>query len=71
MNLAAALLGDAGGDCLAQVRRGPETIANPEPGFFILGMKSYGRNSQFLLRHGWQQVDDVFGSGALGSAGMR
>jgi len=28
---------------------------------FLLGAKSYGRNSQFLLRIGWQQVEDVFG----------
>jgi len=35
-------------------------LRNPEPGFFILGAKSYGRNSNFLLRIGWQQVDDVF-----------
>ena len=62
MNLAAALLGEAGGDCLAVAPHGPETLRNPEPGFFILGAKSYGRNSQFLLRAGWQQVDDVFGS---------
>lgn len=61
MKLAAALLGDAGGDCLAVGSHGPETLVNPEPGFFILGAKSYGRNSQFLLRAGWQQVDDVFG----------
>ena len=33
-----------------QASHGPETLANPEPGFFILGAKSYGRNSQFLLR---------------------
>ena len=62
MNLAAALLGEAGGDCLAVASHGPETLRNPEPGFFILGAKSYGRNSQFLLQAGWQQVDDVFGS---------
>jgi len=61
MKLAAALLGDAGGDCLGVPAHGPETLANPEPGFFILGAKSYGRNSRFLLRAGWQQVDDVFG----------
>lgn len=35
-------------------------LAPLEPGFFILGAKSYGRNSNFLLRIGWQQVDDVF-----------
>jgi hypothetical protein len=61
MKLAAALLGSAGGDCLAQASHGPETLENPEPGFFILGAKSYGRNSQFLLRIGWEQVRDVFG----------
>jgi len=62
MSLAAALLGEAGGDCLAVGSHGPETLRNPEPGFFILGAKSYGRNSRFLLQAGWQQVDDVFGS---------
>ncbi len=33
---------------------------NPEPGFFILGAKSYGRNSTFLLRAGFEQVREVF-----------
>ncbi len=61
MKLAAALLGAGGGDCLAQTSHGPETLKNPEPGFFILGSKSYGRNSTFLMRVGWQQVDEVFG----------
>ncbi|MEY2515006.1 MAG: hypothetical protein QOJ89_2364 [bacterium] len=62
MKLAAALLGEADTDCMAAGSHGPETLRNPEPGFFILGAKSYGRNSQFLLRAGWQQVDDVFTS---------
>ena len=62
MKLAAALLADGGGDCLEQAGHGAETLVNPEPGFFILGAKSYGRNSQFLLSIGWQQVDDVFAS---------
>jgi hypothetical protein len=62
MNLAAALLGEAGTECMAGGSHGPETLRNPEPGFFILGAKSYGRNSRFLLRIGWQQVDDVFTS---------
>lgn len=63
MNLSAALLAEGGGgDCLAQVSHGAETLLNPEPGFFILGAKSYGRNSQFLISIGWQQVDDVFAS---------
>ena len=62
MNLSAALLAGGGGDCMAQSGHGPETLLNPEPNFFILGAKSYGRNSQFLMSIGWEQVDDVFGS---------
>ena len=61
MKLSAALLGAAAGDCLEQQSHGPETLTNPEPGFFILGAKSYGRNSQFLMRIGWEQVTDVVG----------
>lgn len=61
IKLAAQLLAqDGAGDCLALEASGPETLRNPEPGFFILGAKSYGRNSQFLLRAGWEQVDAVF-----------
>ncbi len=69
MKLAAALLastgsGGSGGsssaDCLDQESLGAETLVNPEPAFFILGAKSYGRNSSFLMRLGWEQVDDVF-----------
>ncbi len=54
-----AILG-AGPTGLDQTSHGPETLVNPEPDFFILGSKSYGRNSTFLMRVGWQQVDDVF-----------
>ena len=61
MKLAAALLGSSGADCLEQTGHGAETLINPEPNFFILGSKSYGRNSSFLMRVGWEQVDDVFG----------
>ena len=65
MKLAAAILAsaaaspDAGGDCLAQVAHGPESLRNPEPGFYVLGAKSYGRNPQFLLSVGHQQVRDA------------
>lgn len=61
MSLAAALLGAGGGDCLAQPETGPEVLTNPEPDFFILGSKSYGRNATFLLRVGWEQVDQAVG----------
>jgi hypothetical protein len=61
MKLAAALLGSACEDCLTQESRGAETLLNPEPNFFILGAKSYGRNATFLMRVGWEQVTEVFG----------
>ncbi|HEX6901783.1 MAG TPA: FAD-dependent oxidoreductase [Thermoanaerobaculia bacterium] len=61
IKLSAALLGAGSGDCLAQTTHGAETLANPEPGFFILGSKSYGRNNTFLMRVGWEQVGEVFG----------
>ena len=45
MDLAAALLKHAGGDCLSIPGQGAATLRNPEPNFYILGAKSYGRNS--------------------------
>jgi thioredoxin reductase len=60
MALAAALLKHAGGDCLTVPAQGPSALRCPEPNFFILGSKSYGRNSAFLLRAGFTQVRDVF-----------
>jgi hypothetical protein len=60
MALAASLLKHAGGDCLSIPPQGPNVLRNPEPNFFILGAKSYGRNSNFLLRAGFEQVRDVF-----------
>jgi len=60
MKLAAALEGSKSQDCLKQVCHGAESLRNPEPNFYILGAKSYGRNSQFLMRLGFEQVRDVF-----------
>jgi len=62
IKLSAALLGAAGGDCLTQTGHGVETLTNPEPGLYILGSKSYGRNNTFLMRVGWEQVAEVFGA---------
>ncbi|MDY7091425.1 MAG: flavoprotein [Acidobacteriota bacterium] len=59
IKLAAALLGSASEDCLTAGGQDASTLVNPEPGFFILGSKSYGRNTTFLLRSGWRQVDDA------------
>jgi hypothetical protein len=67
IKLSAALLGAAAGDCLEQTSHGVEALTNPEPGFYILGSKSYGRNNSFLLRVGWEQVTEVFA--ALRSSG--
>ncbi len=59
MKLAAALLGAGAGDCLTTPVFGADVLANPEPDFYILGHKSYGRNPNFLLETGFKQVADV------------
>jgi thioredoxin reductase len=59
IKLSAALL-ESGADCLDQTSHGPEVLRNPEPGFFVLGSKSYGRNPNFLVRVGLEQVRDAF-----------
>jgi thioredoxin reductase len=69
MKLAAAILGQKGLDCLRQTAQGPESLRNPEPNFFILGAKSYGRSPLFLLRVGFEQVRDVF-TLITGNAGL-
>ena len=64
MKLAAALLSSAGDgppDCLTLGGFGPDTLENPEPGFFILGAKSYGKHPAFLLKTGYEQVRDALG----------
>ena len=60
MKLAAALLASSSSDCLTQTSHGVDTLRNPEPDFFILGEKSYGRNANYLMKVGWEQVDEVF-----------
>ncbi len=64
MNLSAYLLSQSGavGDCLAQTTGGVDTLRNPEPNFFILGSRSYGRNADFVLRVGFGQVEELFAS---------
>lgn len=60
MKLAAALLGAASADCLDQTSHGPQALLNPEPNFYLLGAKSYGRNSNFLVQIGLQQIRELF-----------
>ncbi len=59
MGLAATLLGSAAGDCLAGSAVDGAALRNPEPNFFILGAKSYGRRSDFLIRTGIDQLRRV------------
>lgn len=61
MKLAASLLASAGGDCLTQAAVGVDLLKNPEPNYFVLGAKSYGRNSSFLLRLGIEQIQEILG----------
>jgi thioredoxin reductase len=35
------------------------SVRQPEPGYFVLGMKSFGRDSSFLLKRGYEQVAEV------------
>ncbi|RMG41424.1 MAG: hypothetical protein D6725_01400 [Planctomycetota bacterium] len=61
IKLAAALLGETGADCLATTSLDdPSLLRNPEPGLFVLGAKSFGRNSNFLLATGHRQIRQVF-----------
>ncbi len=60
MKLAAAQLASDSTDCLDQESHGADTLRSPEPGFFILGIKSYGRTNTFLMQVGFSQVDEVF-----------
>jgi thioredoxin reductase len=57
MKLAAALAGST--DCLDTPAVGADVLANPEPDFYILGHKSYGRSSNFLLETGYRHVAEV------------
>ncbi|MDD9206522.1 flavoprotein, partial [Georgenia sp. 10Sc9-8] len=38
---------------------GADLLAHPEPGFFVVGMKSYGRAPTFLLATGYEQVRSI------------
>ena len=60
MKLAAALEGAKGQDCTKQTCHGADTLRNPEPNFYVLGAKSYGRSSNFLMRIGFEQVREAF-----------
>ncbi len=60
LKLAATLLKQKSDDCLAIVGGGPESLLTSEPNFYILGSKSFGRNSQFLFSTGLTQIRELF-----------
>ena len=47
-------------DCLSVPRIRPEDLSSGEPGFFLIGAKSYGRSRNFLIRTGLDQLDSIF-----------
>ncbi len=47
-------------DCLAKIEVSPHDLQSGEPNLFIVGVKSYGRNSGFLLQSGNDQLDAIF-----------
>jgi thioredoxin reductase len=49
-------------DCLSVPRIAPRDLASGEPGFFLVGAKSYGRSRTFLLRTGLAQLETIFDS---------
>lgn len=56
----AAMMRNSSSDCLDQEPGGPSTLLNPEPNFYILGAKSHGRNSNFLIVLGLLQIKELF-----------
>jgi len=47
-------------DCLAKIDVKPQALQTGEPNFFVVGIKSYGRNSGFLLKSGVDQLEAIF-----------
>jgi len=46
-------------DCLTVPAVSPEDLASGEPGFHLIGAKSYGRSSTFLLQTGYAQLETL------------
>jgi|GEM_PF-710304 len=60
MNLAAATLQNTIDFKLTPTALKYETLVNPEPNFYILGSKSYGRNQGFSIHIGIGQIIELF-----------
>ena len=59
IKLAAFLLGQQAADCLSVSACEAETLKNPEPDYYLLGSKSYGRNTQFLMQTGYEHITKI------------
>jgi thioredoxin reductase len=53
-------LAKSGGDEMSGPPGGAAALKTPEPNYYVLGSKSFGRSGQFLMRTGFQQIRDVF-----------
>jgi len=58
----AALIDPNTRSCLYVPPHGAEVLSHPEAGFYVVGMKSYGRAPSFLLQTGYGQVRSVVAS---------
>lgn len=38
----------------------PQLLLHPEPNFYVIGIKSYGRDAGFLMQNGFRQVRDAY-----------
>ncbi len=38
----------------------PSLLRHPEPNFYVIGIKSYGRDAGFLMQNGFRQVRDIY-----------
>lgn len=46
-------------DCLSAPKLTPDDLASGEPGFHLIGAKSYGRLTTFLIKNGIEQVESI------------
>lgn len=60
LKLASALAARPTGDCLTPPASSVDLLVCPEPNYYVLGAKSYGRNGAFLLQTGFHQIRDLF-----------
>jgi hypothetical protein len=58
--LAVKLLSSNNADCLKQTNHGANSMLTTEKNFFIVGNKSYGKQTNFLMKIGFEQVTEVF-----------